>query len=139
MSLRSRTCPGRIAVAIGIALALFIAPSANATHKTDHRYTVSGEIKYEDNTPAAEVVVKLLVKDGEPMAEVKTDYRGRYRIVLHIHNQDIYKVFDMRVNNVARRVQILFNPNDHQTERSQRVDLIVKRKAQYETSAVPTE
>ena len=139
MSPLSRTCPGRIAAAIGIALALLVAPPANAAHKTDHRYTVWGEIKYEDNTPAAEVVVKLLVKDGAPMGEVKTDYRGRYRILLHVHSEDVYKVFDMRVNDVARKVRILFNPNDRQTERGQRVDLIIKREGQYETSAVPTQ
>ena len=42
MSLHPTTCPGRMAVAIGLALALLIAPSANATHKTDHRFTVWG-------------------------------------------------------------------------------------------------
>ena len=139
MSLLSRTDPGRIAAAIVIALALLIAPSANASHKTDHRYTVWGEIKYEDDTPAAEIVVKLLVKDGESMGEVKTDHRGRYRILLHVHSEDVYKVFDMHVNNVARKVRILFNPNDLATERGQRVDLIVKREGQYESSAVTTQ
>ncbi len=139
MSLLSRTRPGRIAAAIGIALALLIAPSANASHKTDHRYTVWGEIKYEDDTPAAEIVVTLLVKDGESMGEVKTDHRGRYRLLLHVHNEDVYKVFDMHVNNVARKVRILFNPNDLATERGQRVDLIVKREGQYESSAATTQ
>ena len=136
MSLLSRTYPGRIAAAIAIALAMLIAPSANASHKTDHRYTVWGEIKYEDDTPAAEIVVTLLVKDGESMGEVKTDHRGRYRLLLHVHNEDVYKVFDMHVNNVARKVRILFNPNDIATERGQRVDLIVKREGQHESSAV---
>ena len=69
MSLHPTTCPGRMAVAIGLALALLIAPSANAAHKTDHRFTVWGEIKYEDDAPAAELVVQLLVKDGAPMGE----------------------------------------------------------------------
>ncbi len=135
MSLLSTTFPRRIAAVIGIALALLIAPSANATHKTDHRFTVWGEIKYEDDTPAAEILVQLLVKDGEPMGEVKTDSRGRYRVLLHVHRQDVYKVFDMRVNNVSRKVRLLFNPNDRQTERGQRIDLVVKREGEFETSA----
>ncbi len=135
MSLLSTTWPGRMAVAIGVALTLLIAPSVNATHKNDHRFTVWGEIKYEDDTPAAELVVQLMVKDGAPMGEVKTDSRGRYRILLHVHNEDVYKVFDMRVNNVTRKVRLLFNPNDRQTERGQRIDLVVKREGEFETTS----
>ena len=135
MSLLSTSCPGRMAVAIGLALALLIAPSVNASHKADHRFTVWGEIKYEDDTPAAELVVQLMVEDGAPMGEVKTDYRGRYRIVLHVHGEDVYKVFDMRVNNVTRKVRLLFNPNDRQTERGQRIDLVVKREGKFETTS----
>ena len=139
MSLLSRTCPGRVAAAIGIALTLLIAPSANATHETDHRYTVWGEIKYADDTPAAEVVVQLMVKGGKPLGEVKTDNRGRYRLLLHVHNDDVSKVFDMRVNNVTRKVRILFNPDDRRIERGQRVDLVVKREGEFETSATQTQ
>ena len=134
MSLLSRTCTARIAAAIGMALVLLMTPSANATHKNDHRYTVWGEIKYEDDTPAAEVVVTLLVKGGALLGEVETDDRGQYRVLLHVHNEDVYKVFDMRANNVTRKVRILFNPNDRQTERGQRVDLIIKREGHFETS-----
>jgi hypothetical protein len=42
----------------------------------------------------------------------------------------------MRVNNVTRKVRLLFNPNDRQTERGQRVDLVVKREGEFETSSV---
>ncbi len=139
MSLHPTTYPGRMAVAIGLALALLTAPSANATHETDHRYTVWGEIKYEDDTPAAEVVIQLLLKGGKPLGEVETDDRGRYRMLLHVHNDDVYKVFDMVVNNVTRKVRILFDPNDRQTERGQRVDLVVKREGEFETSATQTQ
>ena len=135
MSLHPTTCPGRMAVAIGLALALLVAPSSNATHKTEHRFTVWGEIEYEDGTPAAELVVQLMVKDGVPMGEVKTDYRGRYRIVLHVHSEDVYKVFDMRINDVTRKVRLLFNPGDRQTERGQRIDLVVKRAGEFETTS----
>jgi len=135
MSLLSKTSPGRAIAVIGFALVLLWAQSANASHKIDHRYTVWGEIKYEDDAPAAEVVVQLMVKDGQPIGEVKTDYRGRYRVVLHVHNQDVYKVFDMRVNNVTRKVRVLFNRNDRQSERGQRVDLVVKSAGESETPA----
>ena len=139
MKLHSKFSPGRTIAVIGFALMLVYAQSANASHKIDHRYTVWGEIKYEDDAPAAELVVQLMVKDGEPIGEVKTDYRGRYRVVLHVHNQDVYKVFDLRVNNLTRKVRVLFSRNDRQTERGQRVDLVVKREGEYGTPATQTQ
>jgi len=139
MSLLSRNCQRQMAAAVGMILFLLWALPANATHKTDHRYTVWGEIKYEDGTPAAEVVVELLVKDGSSMGEVKTDISGRYRILLHVHNEDVYKIFDMRVNNVTRKVRLLFSPNDVQTERGQRVDLVVKREGEFETTGIQSQ
>jgi len=139
MSLLSRIGPRGVAVAAGIMLMAVSAMPAYATHKIDHRYTVWGEIKYEDGTPAADVLVQLLVKDGAPMGEVSTDEQGRFRILLHVHNEDVYKVFDMRVNNVTRKVRLLFNPNDRQTERGQRVDLVVKRAGEFETSGIPVQ
>ena len=125
--------------AVGISILALLAAPAHATHKIDHRYTVWGEIKYEDGTPAAGVAVHLLIKDGEPLGEVVTNEEGRYRILLHVHNEDVYKVFDMRVNNVTRKIRLLFNPNDRETERGQRVDLVVKRKGEFETSATTSE
>ena len=137
MSMFSRTDSGRTVVVMGFALLLLGAQSAGATHEVDHRYTVWGEVQYEDNTPAAEIDIQLLIKNGEVMGEVKTDRQGHYRIALHLHNEDLYKVFDMRVNNVTRKVRILFNANDRKTERGQRVDFIIKRKGELETSETP--
>lgn len=139
MSLLSRACLRGLAAAAGILLILVWGSSANATHKTDHRYTVWGQITYEDGSPATDIAVRLLVKDGASMGEVTTDKQGRYRILLHVHNEDVYKVFDMRVNNVTRKVRLLFSPTDHQTERGQRVDLVVKREGEFETSGIPTQ
>lgn len=134
MSLLSRLGTGRIVSAMGFVLLFLASQGASATHETHHRYTVWGEIKYEDDTPAAGELIQLLVGKGEVIGEVKSDARGRYRVVMHLHNEDVYKVFDMRVNDVTRKVRILFNPNDRQTERGQRVDLVVKRNTELETS-----
>ncbi len=139
MSVLSRIGLWRTVVVMGFALLLLGAQPAGASHEVDHRYTVWGEIRYEDNTPAAQVLIQLLIKDGEAAGEVKTDHQGRYRISLHLHNEDLYKVFDMRVNDVTRKVRILFNANDRQTERGQRVDLTVKREAELETSTTPAQ
>ena len=117
-----------VPVIAGLALCM---QSASATHLADHRYTVWGEIRYEDNTPAANLTIKLLIGDGASLGEVKSDAQGRYQIVLHVHDDDVYKVFDMRVNNLTRKVRLLFNPNDKKTERGQKIDLIVKREGEY--------
>jgi hypothetical protein len=129
----------RLLPVTALALTMGFAHPVSATHKPDHRYTVWGEIKYEDGEPAANVTIYLMVKDGEPLGESKTDYRGRYRISLHVHNEDLYKVFDMKVNNVHRKVRLLFSPNDRKTERGQRVDVTVKREGEYDSSAVTSE
>ena len=125
----TRRVPGVLLPAIA-ALTLWLQPAV-ATHLVDHRYTVWGEVRYEDNTPAANIAVELLIKEGAPLGEVQTDEQGNYRIVLHVHDEDVYKIFDMRVNNVTRKVRLLFNPNDDKTERGQKIDLIVKRKGEY--------
>lgn len=119
------------AVLPALALLLLCVQSAGATHLPDHRFKVWGEIRYEDNTPAADVTVELLIKDGAPLGTVQTDDKGRYKILLHVHDDDVYKVFDMRVNNVTRKVRLLFNPADKKTERGQQIDLIVKRQGDY--------
>lgn len=129
----------RAIAGLGFAVLLLAAQPANATHLTDHRYTVWGEITYEDGTPAADIAVRLLVANGQPLGSVQTDNNGRYRILLHVHNQDLNKVFDMRVNNVTRKVRLLFNPNDKQTERGQRVDLVVKREGEVDPSSMLTQ
>lgn len=136
MSLFSRICTARFVAAASLVLLLLGAQGASATHEVHHRYTVWGEIKYEDDTPAVGELIQLLVGKGEVIGEVETDARGRYRVVLHLHNEDLYKVFDMRVNNVTQKVRILFNPNDRETERGQRVDLVVKRDTEIESSAI---
>jgi hypothetical protein len=139
MRLLSTSSRRKAAGAAGVILFLLCALPANATHKIEHRYTVWGEITYEDGTPAAQVTVQLLIEDGSSMGEVKTDAGGRYRIPLHVHNEDVYKIFDMRVNNVTRKVRLLFSPNDLQTERGQRVDVVVKREGEFETTGIQSQ
>lgn len=124
---------------VSLALLMLAAQPVRATHLSDHRYTVWGEVKYEDGTPAADVTVRLMVRGGAPLGQVSTDKSGRYRILLHVHNEDLYKVFDMKVNNVTRKVRILFNPEDRETERGQRVDLVVKREGELETSSIQSQ
>lgn len=115
--------------AAGAAMLLAAAPPALATHLVDHRYTVWGTVTYEDGDPAVGVPVEFTVKGGHSIGTVKTDKRGRYQAVLHVHNQDLRKVFDMHVAGQNRKARILFNPSDTATERGQAIDFTVEREA----------
>ena len=125
-STREHQCR-RLPGVLALAAMLLLAGPAAATHKIDHRYTIWGEITYEDGSPAAGVTINFTVKDDVALGETKTDPKGRYRVLLHVHNEDLYKIFDMRVGNVTRKVRILFNPSDRTTERGQRIDLSIRR------------
>ncbi|HEY5701201.1 MAG TPA: hypothetical protein VIT83_03845 [Gammaproteobacteria bacterium] len=104
-----------------------IAGTANATHEVHHRYIVWGDVLYEDGTPVAKETIHLTVKDGTPMGTIDTDEQGRYRLVLHAHDEDVNKVFDMRVRDVKQKVRLEFDPEDHTTDRGQRVDFKIKK------------
>lgn len=101
--------------------------TAGATHEVHHRYTVLGEVLFEDGTPLANETIHLTVKNGTPMGTINTDEKGRYRLVLHVHDKDVNKVFDMAVRNVRQTVRLEFNPEDHETERTQRLDFTIKK------------
>lgn len=126
-----------IRAALGVLLVVALPRAALPVHLAEHRYTVWGEVTYEDGTPASGVTVRLTVKDGTPLGETKTDSRGRYRVLLHVHNQDLRKIFDMHVNDVSRKVRILFNPSDRATERGERIDLTVERQGEQTSSTRP--
>lgn len=136
-SASSRSAAFPAAVGFVLVLALALCRPALSVHLADHRYTVWGEVTYEDGTPASGVTVRLTVEDGASLGETRADSRGRYRVLLHVHNQDLHKVFEMHVNDVSRKVRILFNPADRVTERGQRVDFTVERGAEHTSSSAP--
>jgi hypothetical protein len=117
----------RIARLIGVLFAsvLVITP-AMATHEVDHRFVIMGEVRFEDGSRAAGETIELTVKDGVPMGTTKTNDLGRYRIMLHVHDEDVNKVFDLIVRDVKKKVRIEFDPEDHKTERGKRVDFTIK-------------
>lgn len=104
-----------------------LAATARATHDVHHRYVVWGEVMYEDGTPLANETIRLTVKDGTPMGTLDTDAQGRYRLVLHVHDQDVNKVFDMTVKDVKKTIRLEFDPEDHETERRKKVNFTIKR------------
>ncbi len=109
----------------GLLCVFFVSGSALATHEIDHRYVVWGEVLKKDGSPAVGETITFTVADGTPIGTVETNKRGRYRVVLHVHDEDLGKVFDMTVRGVKTEVRIEFDPEDKVTERGQRVDFTI--------------
>lgn len=120
----TRLAPGVIA---GIVLILSILPPALATHEIDHRFIVWGEVLASDGKPVAGETIAFTVGNDTPIGSVATDERGRYRVVLHVHDQDVGKVFEMTIKGVKTKVTIEFDPADKVTERGKRVDFTIKK------------
>ncbi len=105
----------------------FLATTANATHEVDHRFSVVGAVTYEDETPIPREKVAVLGADEAELISVRTDEKGLYRIVLHLHDPDLGKVFDLRVRDQTKKVRVHFTPGDKSTERGARIDFVLPR------------
>jgi hypothetical protein len=114
-------------VLAGFILALVAPAPALATHEIDHRFTVWGEVLTSDGESLSGETIYFTVANGAPIGSAVTDDRGRYRVVLHVHDQDLGKVFDMIVRGTRTRVEIQFDPADKDTERGKRVDFTVEK------------
>ena len=118
----------RTAQLIGVLItsALALTP-ALATHEVEHRYVVLGEVLFEDGTPAVGETVELSVGNGVTLGSVTTSEQGRYRVLLHVHDTDVGKAFDITVREANKKVTMEFDPTDHETERGKRVDFAIKQ------------
>ena len=112
-------------VIAGLLSVFLLSAPALATHEIDHRYVVWGEVLKGDGTPAPGETITFTVADGTPIGTVETNERGRYRVVLHVHDEDLGKIFDMAVGGVKKTVTIEFDPEDKVTERGKRVDFTI--------------
>lgn len=101
--------------------------AADATHEVDHRFSVVGAVTYEDETPIPREKVAVLGANEAELVSVRTDEKGLYRIVLHLHDPDLGKVFDLRVRDQTKKVRVHFTPGDKRIERGTRVDFVLPR------------
>ncbi len=115
----------RVFLASVLSVPLIVTP-ALATHEVEHRYVVFGEVLFEDGSPAVGEAVELSVGNGVSLDTVTTNEQGRYRVLLHVHDPDVGKAFDITVRDVKKKVTIEFDPTDHETERGKRVDFTIK-------------
>lgn len=114
-------------VTAGVLSVFLISIPALATHEIDHRFIVWGEAVTSDGRPVSGETITFTVANDIPIGSVVTDERGRYRVVLHVHDEDLGKVFDMTVRGVRTKVKIEFDPADKVTERGKRVDFTIEK------------
>jgi len=116
----------RGAIAFVASILLFSTP-ALATHEIDHRFIVWGEVLTSDGQAVAGETISFTVSNDTPIGSAVTNEQGRYRAVLHVHDEDLNKVFDMTVRGVKTQVKIEFDPADKVTERDKRVDFTIEK------------
>jgi hypothetical protein len=99
------------------------APVAWAEHEADHRFTVEGSVCGADGQPVAGV--EIVAKDARisQVRTTQTDDLGRYKVTLHLHNDnrgDAIVVYVKDRNGTVqqeRQVTAEFDPKDVHTER----------------------
>lgn len=107
---------------LSLAMALLLAAPVSATHRVDQRFTVWGQVTDAAGNPVDEQRVDIIVADGYSIQRVRTNVEGWYRKVLAVTDADRGKVFDVRLGQQRKQVKVEFDPEDHDTERGQRVD-----------------
>jgi hypothetical protein len=117
------------AVRVGLAglAALALAASAEATHEVDHRYIVLGYVRDGAGrlAPGLDVLV-VRAKTGRPY-RTKTEANGFYFVVVHLHDEDVGDVLEVRAAGTAIRVQARFDPRDATAHRGTQVDFEASR------------
>jgi hypothetical protein len=102
---------------------------ALATHEVAHRFTVYGSVREGASFPgkllSAQQVVVRDAKTGQVLQRGVTNQEGHFRLVLHMHSDDLGREVVVSCQNSRATVKVNFDPNDATTERQARVDLVV--------------
>ncbi|MDH3375618.1 MAG: carboxypeptidase-like regulatory domain-containing protein [Gammaproteobacteria bacterium] len=123
--MKSRNIRRAVVIAVGCAGLLLQVTPATATHEADHRFTVFGTVQDTNDQVLVDEPVTLSIDGNKAIANTTTDEKGEYHIRLHVHNDDLGKIFDLSVRDDTRKVRVLFNPEDRQSERGTRVNFVV--------------
>lgn len=114
------------AISLIASILLFSIP-ALATHEIDHRFIVWGEVLTSDGQAVSGETISFTVSNDTPIGSVVTNEQGHYRVILHVHDEDLGKVFDMTVRGVKTQVKIEFDPEDKVKERGKRMDFTIEK------------
>jgi hypothetical protein len=104
-------CIGVLAV-----LGVFAAPVL-AEHEIDHRFVIEGVVCKPDGQPAADM--EVVARDARiSLGRTHyTDSHGRYRIQLHLHNDNAGDPIVVSAGSDEKKIRADFDPKDMKTER----------------------
>jgi len=124
VSRKGSAFPGLFPVLLFLILGFMVwGRPAGATHDTQHRFTVFGQIRDEGGKPMQNV--RVIVTDNrleEEGGTTFTDPNGFYSQLLHLHNDNLGDEIVIKAEDREKRINAVFNVQDRQTERKARVD-----------------
>ena len=124
MSRKGCAFPGPFLVLLVLILGFMVGDRpAAATHDTQHRFTVFGQVRDEAGKPMQNV--RVIVTDNrleEEGGTTFTDQNGNYSQLLHMHNDNLGDEIVIKAEDREKRINAVFNVQDRQTERKARVD-----------------
>ena len=101
--------------------------AALATYEIDHRFIVWGEAVSTDGQPVPGETIYFAVGSDSPIGSVVTDKHGGYRVLMHLHDADLGRAFDMTVRGIKEEVKIEIDPADEVTERGKAMDFATEK------------
>ena len=113
-------------VTLMLLMVFFTLPSY-AVHLADHRYTVWGLVKSSAGLPIPDVKVTVSVDGGGISDEGLSDGDGAYRILLHLHNEDLGKPFSVTAGKTTVSGAIEFDPDNDRAERIHELYLTISQ------------
>ncbi len=84
---------------------------AFATHRADHRFTVSGYVRDEAGNPKKGMAVLLEHKTGQKFREL-TGEGGYFQALFHLHDENVGDEISVTVGNEIKKVILSFDPKD---------------------------
>lgn len=124
MSRKGCAFPGLFPVLLVLTLVFIVWDRpAGATHDTQHRFTVFGQVRDEKGKPMQNV--RVIVTDNrleEEGGTTFTDPNGFYSQLLHLHNDNLGDEIVIKAEDREKKINAVFNVQDRQTERKTRVD-----------------
>ena len=127
------------AAGVLILLCSLLSSVAWATHEVDHRFLLFGSVREGSSFPGKPLpgrqirfvnqktgqAWEVVDADGRERPLVMTDHEGRYAAILHVHNEELGSVMKIVVEGTEKEFVLTFDPQDKQTERRARVDIVV--------------
>lgn len=111
MPMTRATCPAGLL----LLLLLLGSTSAHADHESDHRYSVRGYLVDDRQRPIADAIV--VAQRDRVRASGRTDDKGYYNLVLHLHDQDIGSDIQLQAGAATASVRMRAEAGNRHRER----------------------